>query len=157
VNRCNACNLDIVTNWAKHIATPKHIKNVKREREKEIGHFDENCPLCTIPDREPLLFENELVYLVPTKETKGHKVRVMAVIKRHSKEPTFEEKGFAYACIIDYMTANTKKFFLAAPKKASVPDHWHLIACDDSFSSQDEKESLFTNPYIELPIKLERN
>ena len=149
--RCSACNVE-VNNWETHIKTPTHIQNVLEQRQEEALCFDKNCPLCTIPEREPLLFENQLVYLVSTKEMKGHDVRVMAVIKRHSRNPTFEEKGFVYASVIDYMKNHTEKFFLAAPKEASVPDHWHLIACDDKFSDLDEKESLFTNPYIELPL-----
>jgi len=155
VIRCSACNVEI-NNWKTHIKTPVHIKNVERQRQEENVYFDKDCPLCSIPNREPLLFENQLVYLVSTREMKGHRVRVMAVIKRHSKNPTFEEKGFVYASVIDYMKNHTEKFFLAAPKEASVPDHWHLIACDGLFSDQDEKYKLFTNPHIELPIIKQR-
>ena len=152
ITRCSACNVK-VNNWETHIKTPTHIKNIERRRQEEILYLNEDCPLCTIPDREPLLFENKLVYLVPTKEMKGHKIRAMCAIYRHSTKPTFEELSYAYSALISYMETKTSKFYIAAPKKASVRNHWHLIACDDKFSDLDEKESLFTNPYIELPIK----
>lgn len=115
-----------------------------------------DCPLCTIPDREPLLFENNLIYVVPTKDLKGHTVRVMAVTKRHVKYPSFEERSYAYASLLNYMSKHTTRFYFAAPKTPSIKDHWHLIACDAKFSDLDEMEALHTNPHIKLPLQITR-
>jgi len=113
---------------------------------------EKHCPLCNIPERERLEWKNQLVYVVPTKDLKGHKIRAMSATYRHTTKPTFEELSYAYAALISYMEQKTSKFYIAAPKKPSVSDHFHIVACDEHFSNLDEKEHLFTNPHIELPI-----
>lgn len=77
----------------------------------------------------------------------------MSVIKRHSAHPTFEELSKAYAVAYEYTRSKTPVFYFAAPKKASIPDHFHLICCDDKFTEEDKSE-LMTNPHIECPIHI---
>jgi hypothetical protein len=61
------------------------------------------CSLCTIPQREKLIYTDELVYVVETKDKKGHKIRLMSSIIRHSDKPTFEEQIRVKAKLIEYM------------------------------------------------------
>jgi hypothetical protein len=66
--------------------------------------MENNCPLCSIPKNETLLYEDDKIYLVSTRENKGHKVRVMCVSKRHTINPTFEEQIMVIGKLIEYMS-----------------------------------------------------
>jgi hypothetical protein len=94
-----------------------------------IGSLD-SCPLCSIPLREKIIYQDDLIYLAETKELKGHKVRLMAVIKRHSAEPTFEERVLCTVKLYNNMRKSGGDFFIVNNDHCSVPDHWHLMACD---------------------------
>ena len=91
------------------------------------------CPLCRIPGKEFLLYEDEYVYLCRTKDLKGHDVRVMVATKRHVKEPSFVERTLAYHVLFEYMrkVMGGDAWFVVDSTYASVPDHFHLIACDN--------------------------
>ena len=91
-----------------------------------------DCPLCSIPTKESLLYEDDDVYMVPTVNMKGHEVRVMVCIKRHDINPSFLERTKSYAMLIDYMERVMKDepWYIVDDTYASIPDHWHLIACD---------------------------
>jgi len=94
-----------------------------------------SCPLCAIPQHETLLFENDKIYLVPTKDSKGHKIRIMAVTKRHTTTPTMEETMLMIAALYDYMnkTVYNKDWFLVISDRPSIPNHIHMIALDTPF------------------------
>jgi diadenosine tetraphosphate (Ap4A) HIT family hydrolase len=112
------------------------------------------CPLCTIPQHETLLYEDDKVYLVSTKDQKGHKVRVMSVSKRHTVEPTFEEQITAIGVLINYMQRVMKErdWYIVSNKYASIPLHFHIIAVDEPI--EDEQDKLFfLTPKVVFPIK----
>ena len=111
----------------------------------------DSCPLCSIPSREPLLYEDELVYVVQTLKMKGHKRRVMAVIKRHGAEPSFEERTRVYAALMLEM-GDLGEWFILEGKYASVPEHFHLVACD-GFCEGDEVEQFAKTPKVRLPLR----
>jgi hypothetical protein len=116
--------------------------------------MSERCPLCIIPTKETLLFENELIYLVSTKDQKGHKVRVMSVIKCHSSTPTFEEQVLADGLLFEYMTRLMGKedWYIVSNQFASIPQHWHRIAVD--FPLEEEEDPLFAQtPKVVFPIR----
>jgi glycosyltransferase involved in cell wall biosynthesis len=115
------------------------------------------CPLCTISSNEALLYEDDSIYLVPTKDLKGHKVRIMAVTKCHTTQPTFKERTLAYSVLIDYMTNLMRRqdWYIVDSTYASTPEHWHVLACDTP--SEDELDPLFAKtPKIHFPLKEER-
>jgi glycosyltransferase involved in cell wall biosynthesis len=114
-----------------------------------------SCPLCTIPDREILLYSDSLVYLVKTIDLKGHKTRVMCSIRRHSKEPTFTEKIQTFSVIYDYMNFAmcVEPWFLVDSTYCSIPDHYHLVACDTISTDPEEKIQMWKTPKIIFPIK----
>lgn len=99
-------------------------------RAVKVDFHISQCPLCTIPTREPLLHQDKLVYLVETRELKGHHVRAMAVIRRHAAEPTFEERIRCTLRLYEYMKANAEEFYIVDNTYCSIPDHFHLMACD---------------------------
>jgi len=114
----------------------------------------DECPLCKIPEREFLLFENDLVYLVRTKNLKGHTHRVMVCIKRHSPEPTFEERTLAYAVLYDYMNRVMEGepwFIVGQSRHTSYPSHWHLIASDNRSHDPEEMRKLHESPRVIFP------
>lgn len=113
-----------------------------------------NCPLCCIPTKEAVIHENDIAYLVSTRNQKGHKVRVMAVIKRHTSTPTHEEKLTVYDMLYNYMTNLMKNqvWYIVSSKYASVPEHFHVIACD--LPMEEEEDPLFaTTPKIMIRTK----
>lgn len=118
---------------------------------------EDKCPLCSIPKSETLLYEDDNIYLVSTKNLKGHKVRVMVATKRHTEQPNFTEQIIADAVLIEYMTnlLQGQDWYIVDSTYATVPSHWHLIACD--VPSEDESDPLFEKtPKIHFPLKEER-
>ena len=115
----------------------------------------ETCPLCAIPHRkeEKLLYEDSEIYLVQTKTMKGHLVRVMICLRRHSKVPTFQEETKAYSVLINYMQniMKNEKWFIVEGKYASYPTHWHIIGCDN-LGTPEELELLDKTPKVEFPL-----
>jgi hypothetical protein len=120
------------------------------------------CPLCEIPKKEKLIFEDDLLYLVSTKEMKGHKVRVMVALKRHSEEPTFEERIMATFLLNKYMEETMRQpnsyhyqpWFLVGNSHATIRNHWHLIACDAETADSKEAEQLKITEKVEFPLFL---
>ncbi len=113
----------------------------------------EQCPFCTIPEREDLLYEDELVYLVSTLDMKGHKARVMIATQRHTTEPTFEELTTAYAALFDYMNSLClDEWYIADSTFGRWPDHWHYVACD-ALGTPEELELLGKTPKVKFPLR----
>lgn len=113
-----------------------------------------NCPLCSIPNREPVIYEDDLIYLVSTLDQRGHKVRVMAATKRHVAVPSFEEQVKADAVLTDYMnnTMGSQDWYIVSGEHASVPEHYHRMACD--FPLEEEEDPFFAcTSKIHFPLK----
>jgi hypothetical protein len=109
-----------------------------------------SCKLCLIPKTEKLLYEDELVYLVETKLKKGHKVRVMIVIKRHDVSPTFQERTKALFVLNKYMESKCDLWFVCDSTYATIPEHFHLVACDVDSTNKKEMEQLANTSKIPL-------
>jgi hypothetical protein len=107
-----------------------------------------DCPLCSIPQREKVLYQDELLYLASTKLMKGHKVRVMACINRHSAEPTFEERLQCAVKLVDYMRLYAGEFVICDNTQSSIPSHWHLMACDTDGHGDPQ---LYNTPRVRFP------
>lgn len=111
------------------------------------------CPLCMIPKKETLLYEDRSLYLVSTKNLKGHVVRVMVTLQRHSTTATFEEQVQALFLLHTYMQSKIKHWCMVADTYASVKDHWHIIACDLQSLDKKEVEQLAKTPKVLFPLK----
>ena len=114
-----------------------------------------SCPLCTIPQREKPIYEDEYIFLVPTKDLKGHKMRVMVCIREHRKEPTFVERTRAYAITMFYMDMVMKgeSWLFVEDTYASIPNHWHLItSCENG--TPEELNALRRTPTVKMPLDI---
>ncbi len=113
----------------------------------------EDCPFCTIPDREELLYSDDLVYLVKTLDTKGHEVRVTVATRRHTTEPTFEELTKAYSVLYDYMDLQClDEWYIVDKTFGRWPGHWHIVSCD-ALGTPEELELLAKTPKVMFPLK----
>ena len=123
---------------------------IKTPKIHKISFLPSECALCTIPDREPLIYEDPHIYLVSTKQMKGHKVRVMAVAKRHVEEPSFEERTLCYVKLYQYMSSQCETWYLVDDTYASVKGHFHLMACDARGTSD---PMLYITPRVKFPLE----
>lgn len=111
------------------------------------------CPFCTIPDREVLLYSDDLVYLVPTLDMKGHKVRVTVATHRHTTEPTFEELTKIYSVLYDYMDSlRLDEWYIVDKTFGRWPDHHHIVSCD-GLGTPEELELLAKTPKVKFPLR----
>ena len=110
------------------------------------------CPLCEIPLRETLLYEDDSIYLVVTKNMKGHTVRMMACIKEHRKEPNFVERTKIYIILYLYMHAKlSEEWVFLEGLYASCKDHFHIVASDLK-GTPEELEALAKTPKVIVPF-----
>ncbi len=116
------------------------------------------CPLCTIPQREQLLYQDDLCYIVKTKEPKGHNLRIMVVTNRHTETPTPAEFAHCLDRLRSYMEQNckTETFYMVFGTYASVPQHYHIIGCDDVLNLEESKQ-LFSSEYVRCLIHTTRS
>lgn len=111
-----------------------------------------DCPLCSIPERESLLYDDGVVYLVSTKIMKGHNVRVMACIHRHTEEPSFNERVRMLIVLYNYMSVNCMgEWYILDNTFCSISAHSHYVACD-SVGTVDELKQLSETPRIRFPL-----
>jgi len=114
---------------------------------------DSECPFCTIPERETLLYSDSLVYLVKTKDMKGHLHRVTAATRRHTATPTFEEWVRVYTVLYDYMSRlGLPEWYITDSTHARWPDHYHKVACD-GFGTIEELELLAKTEKAKFPLR----
>ena len=113
-----------------------------------------DCPLCLIPKRETLLYETNDLFLVPTKDSKGHITRVMICLKIHVANPTFEESTKAHAILYDYMKKEmgNNSWYVVDGIYGSIPNHFHIVACDVNSTDPKEVEQLAKTPKVKFPL-----
>jgi hypothetical protein len=113
-----------------------------------------SCPLCTIPERrheEKILFEDKEIMVVETKTKKGHKERLMILVKDHKTtvEDHYEKKLITrFSEIIMPRFSWAKEFYIFG-KNNTIKDHWHKIASDKNEKAEDFQE-LFCQPRDDL-------
>lgn len=113
--------------------------------------MSENCGLCRVlkEERNLYLYEDADVVILPTKTMKGHHKRIMLLTKKHVKDlPKKVEDEF-----INRFIVFCKKYFdeeptfaLVESTYASIPEHWHRIACD-WFGTEKEIQQLHYTPH----------
>jgi glycosyltransferase involved in cell wall biosynthesis len=114
-----------------------------------------SCPLCTIPQREKVLYIDDLIYIVQSKDMKGHKVRLMSSIIRHTNKPTFEEDLRVKSKLIEYMNkfCGIKPWYFCDSTHCSIPEHYHFVACDAESTDQKEMILLADTKKVRFPLR----
>ena len=113
---------------------------------------DSGCPLCSIPELESILYSDDVIYLVKTKEMKGHKVRVMACTYRHTTNPTIDEQVRMFVTLHKYMSVNcVGEWYLCDSTHCSIPEHAHFVACD-GLGTVEELELLSRTEKVSFPL-----
>ena len=94
----------------------------------------EICRMCKILKEELdwVLYEDEWCKIVPTKNMKGHKKRIMIISKDHNVKEGSSLSRFLIETLVRFSKEyfNEPTFALVDSTYASYPEHWHRIACD---------------------------
>ena len=106
------------------------------------------CPLCTLNlKKEKIYYEDGSFIVLKTKKLKGHKERIMVVLRQH--EHTIPYKALERA--LDLLTDIGRKVFSYTPKFvimdttfATINDHWHLVGTDLDPKSEDFDQIIAT-------------
>jgi hypothetical protein len=121
------------------------------------------CPLCRAlkNEKDKILFQDDDVTILPTKDTYGHKKRIMVISNRHFSFITFDEETYLFRVFVNFC----KEYFDEEPtfacndhydsELASVKDHWHLIATD---WKGDDLERIMYRPHVAIRtnVKVEK-
>lgn len=107
-----------------------------------------NCPLCNINlSEEKIFYEDSLFLVVRTKNLKGHRERIMIILKEHNPRVNYKVMEAA----LDILAEIGKKVFSYTPKWvimdstfATIKQHWHLVASDLNPKSDDFEQMLIT-------------
>jgi hypothetical protein len=106
------------------------------------------CPLCTLNlKKEKIYYEDGSFIVIRTMKLKGHKERIMVVLRQH--EHTIPFKALERA--LDLLTDIGRKVFTYTPKFvimdttfATINDHWHLVGTDLDPKSEDFDQIIAT-------------
>ncbi|BCS91354.1 MAG: hypothetical protein ARM1_0811 [Candidatus Micrarchaeota archaeon] len=113
----------------------------------------DRCPLCNLErPGEVILYKDDRVLVVETKNKKGHKERIMVVWREHRRELNEEEKSYALNKLIEVskrVFSYTKFFEIYNDKLSSIMEHWHVIAADINPDADD-----FLQVYLQTPRDL---
>jgi len=115
------------------------------------------CKLCKAlkNEKDKYLYEDEEIVILPTKNMKQHNKRIMIISKEHIEEPApFYSDAWLAKFILfckDYFDEEPT-FALCQPTYATIPDHWHRIACD--WKGNEDIEQLHYTPHVALKTKV---
>jgi len=106
------------------------------------------CSLCSLRLEEEVIYGEYGPFLVlQTKDLKGHRERIMIVIKEHVHNIPFN----LYEGALDFLVEIGKRVFNYTPKFvimdstfATNKQHWHLVATDLDPNSEDFQQILNT-------------
>jgi hypothetical protein len=142
--------LELVEAGKKMLGEDYITWNINKEQGKSSGLVlvGLSCPLCNLDLRkEKKYYEDRSFIVLRTKTGKGHKERIMIVLRRH--EHTVPQRVFEHA--LDVLTKIGREVFSYTPKFvimdttfATINDHWHLVATDLDPKSEDFNQILGT-------------
>ena len=116
------------------------------------------CKLCEVLEKEKkkFLYEDTYCAILPTKNMKGHHKRIMIVTKFHVKELTkeMEEKlTYIFQIFCEQYFDEEPTYALVDSTYATIPEHWHKIACD-WYGTPDEMKQLHYTPHTAIKTKV---
>jgi len=115
------------------------------------------CKLCEAIKNEKPIFMFEDYIIVSTKNMKGHHKRIMIISKGHQKDLTPIENQHVmsvFTLFCQNYFDEEPTFALVDSTYASIPDHWHRIACD-WFGTPEEIKQLHYTPHQAIKTKKE--
>ena len=114
------------------------------------------CKLCEAVKKEKPIFAFEEYVILSTKNMKGHHKRIMLVSREHKKSlAPIEERHVMdiFTIFCQHHFDEEPTFALVESTYASIPDHWHKIACD-WFGTEEEIKQLHYTPHIAIKTKV---
>ena len=116
------------------------------------------CPLCELlkTEKDKILHDSKYFVIVPTKDMKGHKKRVMTVFKHHASSiPRDIEKLLIKAFVkwCEEYFDEEPTFALVDSTYASIVGHWHRIACD-WYGTPEEIKQLHYTPHKAIKTRV---
>lgn len=118
------------------------------------------CNLCDAlqKEKDKILFQNHDIFVIPTKDMKGHHKRIMVISKKHlSYNQVPNRKSLQW---VSELIKFSMKYFDEEPTYAlcestycTIPDHWHKIACD-WFGTSEEITQLHYTSHIACPTEV---
>lgn len=106
------------------------------------------CPLCSLKLDEEVVYGEYGPFLVlRTKDLKGHRERIMIVIKVHTHNIGFHLYEEALNFLVEVgkrVFSYTPKFVIMDSTFATINEHWHLVATDLDPNSEDFQQILRT-------------
>ena len=118
------------------------------------------CNLCEAfkNERDKFLMETSDFFILPTKDMKGHHKRIMIVSKEHLPYGKVRKAQlinwsirFTTFCR-DYFDEEPT-FAICSNDYCSIPDHWHMIACD-WFGTPEEIQQLHYTSHTTVKSKV---
>jgi len=108
------------------------------------------CKLCEAltMEKDKFLYQDSDIIILPTKDLKGHHKRIMIVSKKHTTYILDEHDylQFFKEWCSEYFNEEPT-FAIVESTFATIPDHWHKIACD-WFCTPDELIQMHYTPHI---------
>ena len=89
--------------------------------------------MCRIVGKERAIYDDDDMMIVNTKKLKGHKRRIMCIIKRHDRIPTEWELRHMISRLFDIgldVFKYAMAFAILDNKYAAYKTHFHLVASD---------------------------
>jgi len=120
--------------------------------------MSKRCALCRAieEEKDKILYQDSEIVILPTKYKKGHHKRIMAISTNHCKELTPYVKEMTMNHFIKFCKEyfdEEPTFALVEPTYATIPEHWHRIACDWFATSRERKQLNYT-PHQAIPTKV---
>lgn len=121
--------------------------------------FDSTCKLCNAlkNEKDKYLYEDNDIVILPTKTKKGHHKRIMIISKDHNMNNDNLATKFFLIDFVDFCKDYFNEeptFTLVESTYASIPNHWHRIACD-WFGTPKEIKQLHYTPHQSISTNKE--
>jgi len=103
------------------------------------------CPFCNFNLRkEKFFFKDDSVVILRTKDLKGHKERIMVVVRKHKQNVSKQLKDYAICKLIEIgkKVLSANNFCVMTDRYSRFRGHWHRVASD--FNGDDAEQIRIT-------------
>lgn len=115
-----------------------------------------SCPLCKMDlSKEHIYYESDKILIVDTNRKKGHRNRIMVLMKEHGVQHHREALNEAIRRLVAIgRQVFEEDFILLSDRYSSVNYHWHIIASDLNPEAEDHQQ-IEETPYVHIKLELE--